>query len=172
MNPLLCKQLVLKRVDKNVQLMDSIHKLNDPQSELLLLRNCSGISRIYFTVHTTALESCREAPFVFDNYLSSYMWRLVTSDGPGYGLLQHRIVTLPIRDGGLGVYTMEDTLLYCYLASCIQTQQLQITIFYHSDISGQGFNYHQAKDNYIQFCGINHSSYSIIETAPIPWVYW
>ncbi|GJV15019.1 transposase, MuDR [Tanacetum coccineum] len=45
-------QLVMKRVAKTIRLMDAIAKINDPQCELLLLRSCAGISRLYFTMRT------------------------------------------------------------------------------------------------------------------------
>ncbi|GKC38925.1 putative reverse transcriptase domain-containing protein [Tanacetum coccineum] len=44
--------LVLKRVSKSIELMDVIAKLNDPQCELLLLRACAGISKLYFAMRT------------------------------------------------------------------------------------------------------------------------
>ncbi|XP_026433393.1 uncharacterized protein LOC113330794 isoform X2 [Papaver somniferum] len=37
-----CNQLVLDKVHKTTQLMDVVHRIHDPQSELLLLRNCAG----------------------------------------------------------------------------------------------------------------------------------
>ncbi|GKD60469.1 hypothetical protein Tco_1297978 [Tanacetum coccineum] len=36
-----CSQLVMKRVDKTIALMDAVAKINDPQCELLLLRSCT-----------------------------------------------------------------------------------------------------------------------------------
>ncbi|GKE70766.1 putative reverse transcriptase domain-containing protein, partial [Tanacetum coccineum] len=45
-----CNELVMKRVAKTIGLMDAIAKINDPQCELLLLRSCTGISRLYFTM--------------------------------------------------------------------------------------------------------------------------
>ncbi|XP_026397442.1 uncharacterized protein LOC113292800 isoform X2 [Papaver somniferum] len=78
-----CSNMVLNRVDKTIQMMQKIKKLQDPQCELLLMR---------------------------------------------LGLVQQRLVTLPIKDGGLGVYTMVDIGTYCNLASTAQTQQLQHTI--------------------------------------------
>ncbi|GJR46042.1 putative reverse transcriptase domain-containing protein [Tanacetum coccineum] len=45
-------ELVLKRVAKSIELMDAAAKLNDPQCELLLLRACAGISKLYFSMRT------------------------------------------------------------------------------------------------------------------------
>nr|GEX47540.1 zinc finger, CCHC-type [Tanacetum cinerariifolium] len=47
-----CNELVIKRVTKTIRLMDAIAKINDPQCELLLLRSCAEISRLYFTIRT------------------------------------------------------------------------------------------------------------------------
>lgn len=46
--------LVEGRVEKSIHLMNSIKKLKDPQSELLLLRNGTGVSKMYFTLRTTS----------------------------------------------------------------------------------------------------------------------
>lgn len=42
------RDMLLNRVHKTVQLMAAIKKLRDPQREMLLLRNCTGVSRLYF----------------------------------------------------------------------------------------------------------------------------
>ncbi|XP_026399036.1 uncharacterized protein LOC113294877 [Papaver somniferum] len=130
--------------------MDVVHKLHDPQSELLLLCNCAGVSKLYFTLRTIAPCYVSDAQVMFDNYLSNYMRNLVTGDGPGYGLLQQRVVSLPIRDGVLGIYSMFDTMQYCYLASCSQTLQLQETILQGLDIPVKGLAYQNAFDNFLQ----------------------
>lgn len=41
-----CKDMVMNKLDKSLQLMNAVKKLKDPQCELLLLRNCSGVSRL------------------------------------------------------------------------------------------------------------------------------
>ncbi|GJY00021.1 hypothetical protein Tco_0357039 [Tanacetum coccineum] len=43
-------ELVMKRVAQTIKLMDAISKINDPQCELLLLRACNGISKLYFAM--------------------------------------------------------------------------------------------------------------------------
>ncbi|GJY10531.1 hypothetical protein Tco_0378716 [Tanacetum coccineum] len=47
-----CNDRVMKRVAKTIVLMDEVAKINNPQCELLLLRSCTGISRLYFTMRT------------------------------------------------------------------------------------------------------------------------
>ncbi|XP_026444126.1 uncharacterized protein LOC113344342 [Papaver somniferum] len=109
--------MVLGRVNKTIQLMDAIKKLKDPQSEMLLLCNCVGVSRLYFAMRTTNPSSLQQASDLFDDHLLQYFRILITGDRAGFGTLQHRLATLPIKDGGLGIYTMADTRTYCYLAS-------------------------------------------------------
>lgn len=48
-----CSDMVMNRVDKTIRLMDNVKKLKDPQSDLLLLCCCTGVSRLYFTLRTT-----------------------------------------------------------------------------------------------------------------------
>ncbi|GJR35294.1 hypothetical protein Tco_1210978 [Tanacetum coccineum] len=45
-------ELVMKRVSKTIRLIDAVAKINDPQCELLLLRDCTGISELYFSMRT------------------------------------------------------------------------------------------------------------------------
>ena len=45
-------ELIMKRVTKTIELMDAVAKLKDPQCELLLLRACAGISKLYFSMRT------------------------------------------------------------------------------------------------------------------------
>lgn len=85
LNAEFCSQLVLDIVQKTIQLMAAVRRLEDPQSELLLLRNCTSVSKLYFAMRTTAPKYVKEAQVVFDNHISKYMRELVTGDGPGFG---------------------------------------------------------------------------------------
>lgn len=120
--------IVIARVGKTTQLMVTIKKIKDPQSEILLLRDCAGVSKLYFTMRTTNPQFMQSAQIQYDQYLFHFLRYLITGDGPGFGPRQQCIATLPMKDGGLGVYTMEDTIQYCDLDSCFQTSHLQNTI--------------------------------------------
>ncbi|GJX69723.1 putative reverse transcriptase domain-containing protein [Tanacetum coccineum] len=50
--------LVMKRVSKTIGLLDAVAKINDPQCELLLIRACAGVSKLYFTMRTCPLCLC------------------------------------------------------------------------------------------------------------------
>ncbi|GKA13401.1 putative reverse transcriptase domain-containing protein, partial [Tanacetum coccineum] len=73
-----CNELVMKRVAKTIGLMDAIAKINDPQCELLLLRSCTGISRLYFTMRTCPPRFFESAQRSFDVALRSSLERIST----------------------------------------------------------------------------------------------
>ena len=52
MNVGFIEDFVSKRVSKFVELMDALEQLNDPQCELVLLRSCMGLSKLYYTLYT------------------------------------------------------------------------------------------------------------------------
>ncbi|XP_026411629.1 uncharacterized protein LOC113306930 [Papaver somniferum] len=146
--------------------MNTIKKLQDPQSELLLLRNCTGVSKLYFTLRKTFPSALQPATIQFDTSMFQYLRNLIVGDGDGFGVIQQRMVTLPIKDGGLGVYTMADTFKYCYLASCAQTRHLQDVILQHTTSFDVSQQYHHALQVYIQICGLSPSQFNINDVAP------
>ncbi|XP_026404941.1 uncharacterized protein LOC113300025 isoform X3 [Papaver somniferum] len=162
-----CSNMVLSRVDKAVHLMDKIQELEDPQSELLLLRNCTGVSRLYFTLRTTSPKDIQPAVVRFDEHLLSYLRRLVVGDSAGFGMVQQRLATLPIKDGGFGVLTMADTGMYCYLASQAQTLMLQNSILGLSAVSDPCHNFQHALQFFTQACDLSLPDFNINNTAPI-----
>ncbi|GJX26859.1 hypothetical protein Tco_0233155 [Tanacetum coccineum] len=134
-----CNELVMKRVTMTIELMDAIAKINDPQCELLLLRTCAGISRLYFTMHTCPPRVFASAQRSFDVALRSSLERIVTASGPGFGNWQWRLATLPFAFGGLGVYSAGDVLNYAFLASRLQSVGLQTKLLRHTGIDSPSF---------------------------------
>ncbi|GJV50135.1 hypothetical protein Tco_1440347 [Tanacetum coccineum] len=122
------------QVAKTIGLMDAIAKINDPQCELLLLRSCTGISRLYFTMRTCLPHIFESAQRSFDMALRSSLERIVTASGPGFGDWQWRLATLPSAFGGLGVYCAGDVLNYAFLASRLQSAGLQTMLLRHTRI--------------------------------------
>ncbi|GJX35278.1 hypothetical protein Tco_0246835 [Tanacetum coccineum] len=135
-------ELVMKRVAKTIMLMDTISKINDPQCELLLLRACAGISKLYCAMRTCSPQVFKMAQHSFDAALRSALKHIVTASGPGFGDWQWRLATLPFAFGGLGVYCAGDVLNYAFLASRLQSASLQTKLLLHSGIvaSGPAFN--------------------------------
>ncbi|GKB14088.1 hypothetical protein Tco_0848011 [Tanacetum coccineum] len=129
-----CNELVMKRVVKTIVLMDVIAKINDPQYELLLLRSCSGISKLYFTMRTCPPRVFESAQHSFDVALRSSLERIVTSSGLRFGDWQWRLATLHFSFGGLGVYSAGDVLNYAFLASRLQFAGLQTKLLCHTSI--------------------------------------
>nr|GFA22755.1 hypothetical protein [Tanacetum cinerariifolium] len=69
-------ELVLKRVSKTIGLMDAVTKINDPQCELLLLRACTWISKLYFVMRTCPPCVFESAQRSFDVALCSALERI------------------------------------------------------------------------------------------------
>ncbi|XP_026383543.1 uncharacterized protein LOC113279040 [Papaver somniferum] len=97
LDPSFCCRTVAHRVDKTIQLMDKIQVLCDPQCELLLLRSCTGLSRLFFALRTTFPMALLPDAERFDSYLMQYLRRLVVGDNAGFGKVQQRLATLPIK---------------------------------------------------------------------------
>lgn len=137
-------KLVLKRVAKTIDLMDAVAKLNDPQCELLLLRTCAGISKLYFSMRTCSPRVFECAQVSFDAALRSSLERIITASGPGFGDWQWRLATLPFAFGGLGVYSAGDVLKYAFLASRLQSASLQTKLLHSSGIVAAGPSFDDA----------------------------
>ncbi|GJR22223.1 zinc finger, CCHC-type containing protein [Tanacetum coccineum] len=131
-------EFVMKRVAKTIVLMDAIAKINDPQCELLLLCSCTGISRLYFTMCTCPPRVFESAQRSFDVALCSSLERSVTTSGPKFGDWQCMLVTLPFSFGGLGIYSAGDVLNYAFLASRLQSVNLQTKLIRHAGIVAFG----------------------------------
>jgi hypothetical protein len=84
-------KLVMKRVAKTTELMEAVAKLRDPQCELLLLRACVGISKLYFSMCTCSPWVFEHGHVAFDVSLRSSLERIVTASGPGFGDWQWRL---------------------------------------------------------------------------------
>ncbi|GJW81944.1 hypothetical protein Tco_0145919 [Tanacetum coccineum] len=89
----------------DVLLMDTVARINDPQCELLLLRACVGISKLYFDMRTCSPRVFEMAQHAFDAALRSALERIVTASGLGFGDWQWRLSILPFAFGGLGIYS-------------------------------------------------------------------
>ncbi|GKC31076.1 hypothetical protein Tco_1038370, partial [Tanacetum coccineum] len=80
----------------------------------------------------------------FDVALRSFLECIVTAYGPGFGDWKWRLATLPFAFGGLGVYSAGDVLNYAFLASRLQSAELQSKLFRHTGIIAFGPNFEDA----------------------------
>ncbi|PWA50977.1 hypothetical protein CTI12_AA467910 [Artemisia annua] len=109
--------LAIKWAQRAVDLMESIRKLCDPQSELLLLRSCMGVAKLLFGLRTCQPAFVADAVSLFDKGLWGALEDIVVCGGPYFGDFQWRLASLPIRSGGLGLSSAEDLSAYAFVAS-------------------------------------------------------
>nr|GFB47113.1 reverse transcriptase domain-containing protein [Tanacetum cinerariifolium] len=64
-----------------------------------------GIYRLHFTMRTCPPCFFESAQCSFDVDLHSYLERIVTASGSGFGDWKWRLATLPFAFGGIGVYS-------------------------------------------------------------------
>ncbi|KAI3778249.1 hypothetical protein L2E82_07407 [Cichorium intybus] len=138
--------LALKRAVKGVDLMGLLPQLCDPQSQLLLLRSCMGIAKLFFGLRTCQPVHMEEAALFFDKGLRGSIEDIVVCGGPFFGDFQWRMVSLPIRFGGLGLYSASEASSYAFVASRAQSWALQDHILRHSGICGMDIDYYSALD--------------------------
>ncbi|GJS63275.1 hypothetical protein Tco_0677839 [Tanacetum coccineum] len=74
----------MNKVAKTIGLIDAIAKINDPQCELLLLRSCTGISRLHFIMRTCPIRVFESAQCSFGVALCSSLERIFTAFGPEF----------------------------------------------------------------------------------------
>ncbi|GJV30453.1 putative reverse transcriptase domain-containing protein [Tanacetum coccineum] len=68
--------LAMRRVANAVDLMGLLPQLHDPQSELLLLRSCMGIAKLFFGLRTCQYVHMEGAALFFDKALRDQSWVL------------------------------------------------------------------------------------------------
>ena len=147
--------------------MQAVNTLNSPQCELLLLRACVGVSRLYFAMRTSPPSMFDEAQLVFDGELRVSLEKVITAGGPGFGPYQWRLATLPMRMGGLGIYNAYDGMQYAFVASRLQTSELQAQILHGADIYTVGAAMENAVEKFKALCGYDALSLNSEQLAPL-----
>lgn len=87
--------LVAKRVVKATTTIGSLEQLCDPQSELLLLCSCIGLSKLQFSLGTNPPSMVEGSISEFDDALRLAVESIFTAGGPGFGKLQRRLASMP-----------------------------------------------------------------------------
>ncbi|GJZ32004.1 putative reverse transcriptase domain-containing protein [Tanacetum coccineum] len=127
-------RLAMKRAAGAVDLMRLPPQLCDPQSELLLLRSCMGIAKLFFGLRTCRPVYMEEAALLYDKGLRQSIEDMVVCGGPFFGDIQWRLASLPIRFGGLGLYSATEASSYAFVASWAQPWALQDHILRDSSV--------------------------------------
>ncbi|GKA54974.1 hypothetical protein Tco_0753923 [Tanacetum coccineum] len=158
--------LVMKRVSSTIGLLDAVAKINDPQCELLLIRACAGVSKLYFAMRTCSPRVFESAQLSFDMALRSALEHIVTTSGQGFGDWQWRLATLPFTFGGLSVYSASDVLNYAFIASRLQSAALQTTLLRHVGIVTSGSTFDDT------FCVFNNAMEIDFLSTPSEMALW
>ncbi|KAJ0694995.1 putative reverse transcriptase domain, exostosin [Helianthus annuus] len=127
--------LAAKRATRAVDIMGHLPLLRDPQSELLLLRSCMGVAKLLFGLRTCQPPFVDDVVSCFNKDLREAIEDIVVCGGPFFGDLQWRIVTLPMRLGGLGLLSARDVAAYAFVASRSQSWELQDHILRNSGVA-------------------------------------
>jgi hypothetical protein len=140
------EDVAMKRVVRVVELMHLLPKLRDPQIELFLLRSCMGIAKLFFGLRTCQPIYMEEATVLFDKELRAAVENVVVGGGTFFGDLQWRLASLPIKFGGLGLYSAVEATSYAFVASRAQSWILQDHILRNSGVGGMDLDFDNALD--------------------------
>ncbi|KAL6545127.1 hypothetical protein OROHE_009792 [Orobanche hederae] len=105
-----------------------------------------GIAKLFFGLRTCQPTLMEEAAVLFDKELRKAVEDIVVGGGPFFGDLQCRVASLPIRVGGLGLYSAVEAVSYAFLASRAQSWVLQDHILRYSGVYGVDSNFDRALD--------------------------
>ena len=159
--------LAMNRASKAAELMHLLPQLRDPQSELLLLQSCMGIAKLFFSLRTCQPIHMEEAAMLFDKELREAVEDIVIGGGPFFGDLQWRLASLPIRFGGLGLYSTLEASSYAFLASRAQSWVLQDHILRDSGLCGMDLYFVNALDSLRgAISDLDVSSFTSKDTVP------
>jgi hypothetical protein len=77
--------LTMKRASRTADLMHLLPQLRDPRSELLLLRSCMGIAKLFFGLRTCQPIHMEETTMLFDRELHEAVDDILVGGGPFFG---------------------------------------------------------------------------------------
>nr|GEX91107.1 CAAX amino terminal protease [Tanacetum cinerariifolium] len=102
----------------------------------------------------------------FDQVLRATLDKIVTVSGPGFGGWQWRLATLPIKLGGLGILSAGDIIQYAFLASRLQTSNLQSKILSKTNIVSYVSSFQNALDAFNDMCKVDVLSLNTYASTP------
>ncbi|GJX86078.1 hypothetical protein Tco_0336852 [Tanacetum coccineum] len=77
--------LAMRRAANAVDLLSLLSQLHDPQSELLLLQSCMGISKLFLGLRTSQPVHMEKSALFFDKGLRGSIENIVVCGGPFFG---------------------------------------------------------------------------------------
>jgi hypothetical protein len=96
------EEVDMKRAARDVELMHLLPRLRGSQNELLLLRSCMSITKLFFGIRRANQIYIEDAKFLFDKGLCGTIEDIVVGEGTFFGDLQWMIASLPIKVEGWG----------------------------------------------------------------------
>nr|GEZ83377.1 putative reverse transcriptase domain-containing protein [Tanacetum cinerariifolium] len=113
-----------------------------------------------------AVHKLHDPQFQFDQALRDSLEKVVTASGLGFGDCQWRLATLPIKLGGLGILSAGDIIKYAFLASRLQTNDLQAKIPMKTGIDSHSYSFQRALDVFNTTCNVDVLSVTTFTSAP------
>ncbi|GJU13398.1 hypothetical protein Tco_1135794 [Tanacetum coccineum] len=107
-------------------------------------RDAYFISGLALRRAVNAVDLMKKATLFFDKGLRGSIENIVVYGGPFFGDLQWSLASLPIRFGGLGLYSAKVVSSYAFVASRAQSWVLQDHILRDSGICGMDVDYASA----------------------------
>ncbi|KAJ0617254.1 hypothetical protein HanIR_Chr02g0099381 [Helianthus annuus] len=103
----------------------------------------------------------------FDDGLRKAIEDIVVGGGPFFGDLQWRLASLPMRLGGLGLFSARDVGAYAFVASRAQSWELQDHILRNGGVVGLDPDYQQALERLnVSLPDLDIGGFSNKDTAP------
>ena len=100
-----------------------------------------GIAKLFFGLRTCQPIHIEEVALFFDKGLRRSIEDMMVCGGPFFGDIQWRLASLPIRFGGLGLYSAYEVSSYAFVASRAQSWALQDHILRDSGVCGMDSDY-------------------------------
>ena len=120
-----CEEYVSKRIAKIEAALKRLEVIDDPQSELLLIRSCLGFPKFVFALRSAPPEDITKSIRKFDAMISAILQErlgILLSGG------QEAQVHMAVDTGGLGVERAEDVAECAYLGNVLATRKLVGTL--------------------------------------------
>ncbi|KAF5790327.1 hypothetical protein HanXRQr2_Chr09g0381871 [Helianthus annuus] len=126
-----------------------------------------GVAKLLFGLRTCQPHLMEDAISRLDDGLRKAIEDIVVGGGPFFGDLQWRLASLPMRLGGLGLFSARDVGAYAFVASRAQSWELQDHILRNGGVVGLDPDYQQALERLnVSLPDLDIGGFSNKDTAP------